>query len=113
MSSILTRELQNGYLEKLERDRVCEVIKRSEILHYGYVSAKKALNKIDVEYHSNGMAHIYCDKNFLYSMARLRSFKKTGWTYYKHFSGRIGLYITDVIGDRCYIEININHSTST
>lgn len=113
MGTMLMRELQNGYLDKLEQDRICEVIKRARALHYGYVSAKKALKEIDVEYHSNGIAHIYCDNRFLYGMAELSAFKQTGWCYYQHYSGRIGLYISSVIGDRSYIEVNLSHSASS
>ena len=43
-------------------------------------------------------------------MTSLNSFKQTGWSYYNHYSGNLGLYISSVIGDRCYIEINLKNS---
>ncbi|MEN4830003.1 hypothetical protein [Pantoea vagans] len=113
MTSPLMRDLQHGYLDKVERDRVQSVIERARRLCHGYVSAKKALRELDVEYQSNGVARLYCDKWALTGMTSLKAFTQTGWSYYNHYSGRMGLYITPVIGDRCYIEINLKNSATT
>jgi len=62
MTSPLMRDLQGGYLDKVEQDRVQAVIERAHRLRHGYVSAKKALRERDVEYLNNGIARLYCDK---------------------------------------------------
>jgi len=113
MTSLLMRDLQSGYLDKVEQDRVDGVIERARKFHHGYVSAQKALRETEVEYQSNGVAHLYCDKWALTGMTSLKAFKQTGWSYYQHYSGKIGLYITSVIGDRCYIKIDLKHSAIT
>lgn len=102
------RNLQDGYADKVEKDRIEEVKKRASYLHYGYISAKKALKSKDIDYHSNGMAHLFCDKNVLYGMAGLKAFKQIGWTYYRHYSGRFALSISNVIGDKSYIEVKLS-----
>ncbi|QGY29809.1 hypothetical protein CUN67_13085 [Pantoea cypripedii] len=109
MSSPLLRDLQNGYLDKVEQDRVQGVIERAHRLYHGYISAQKAFRGLEVEYQSNGIAHLYCDKWPLTGMTGLRAFKQVGWNYYDHYSGILGLYITSVIGDRCYIRIDLKH----
>ncbi|MEN4548020.1 hypothetical protein [Pantoea agglomerans] len=111
MTSPIMRDLQNGYLDKVEQDRVQGVIERSYRFCHGYVSAQKALREQDVENQSNGVARLYCDKWALTGITSLKAFKQTGWGYYQHYSGKLGLYITSVIGDRCYIEINLKNST--
>lgn len=113
MRSPLMRDLQDGYLDKVEQDRVQSVIERAHRICHGYVSARKAFRQLEVEYQNNGVARLYCDKWLLTEMTSLRAFKQTGWSYYKHYSGRLGLYITSVIGDRCYIEIDLKHSHVT
>lgn len=113
MNSPLMRELQTGYLDKVEQDRVQDVIERARNFYDGYVSARKALREAEVEYQSNGVARLYCEKRSLTGMTSLRAFRQTGWSYYQHYSGRFGLYITSVIGDKCYIEIDLKHSAIT
>lgn len=112
MSSPLLRDLQNGYLDKVEQDRVQGVRERAHKLYHGYVSAQKAFRGLEIEYQNNGVARLYCDKWALTGMTSLNAFKQTGWSYYQHYSGKMGLYITSVIGDRCYIQINLKHSAS-
>lgn len=113
MSSPLLRDLQNGYLDKAQQDRVQGVIERAHKLHHGYISSQKAFKELDIEYQNNGVARLYCDKWDLTGMTSLKAFKQTGWSYYQHYSGKIGLYITSVIGDRCYIKIDLKHSAVT
>ncbi|WP_312836681.1 hypothetical protein [Pantoea sp.] len=109
MSSPLIRNLQNGYLDKVEQDRVQGVIERAQRLCHGYVSAQKAFRGLEIEYLNNGVARLYCDKWLLTGMTSLKAFKQTGWSYYKHYSGKLGLYITSVVGDRCYMEFYLKH----
>ncbi len=110
--SLAGKQNNNGYLDKVEQDRIDGVIGRARKFHHGYVSAQKALRETEVEYQSNGVARLYCDKWALTGMTSLKAFRQTGWSYYNHYSGNPGMYITSVIGDRCYIEINLKHSAS-
>ncbi len=113
MSSPLMRDLQNGYLGKVEQDRIKDVKDRANRFHHGYVCAQMAFKEADLEYQSNNVARLYCDKWSLTGMTSLRAFRQTGWSYYQHYSGRFGLYITSVIGDKCYIEIDLKHFAIT
>jgi len=109
MTSLLMRDLQNGYLDKVEQDRIKAVVERAHKLCHGYVSAQKAFRGLEIEYQNNGGARLYCDKWALTGMTSLKAFRQTGWSYYQHYSGRLGLYITSVIGDRCYMEFDLKH----
>lgn len=113
MSSPLMRDLKNGYLDKVGQERVQAVIERAHRLCHGYVSAQKAFRELDIEYQNNGVARLYRDKWPLTGMTSLKAFKQTGWSYYEHYSGKLGLYITSVIGDRCYIKIDLKLSHTT
>lgn len=85
-----------------------EVKERALNFYYGYISAKKAFKSDDAEYHNDSTAHVVCDKNVLYGMAGLKAFKQTGWTYYRHYSGRFALSISNVIGDKSYVEVKLS-----
>ncbi|WP_289365834.1 hypothetical protein [Pantoea stewartii] len=111
MTSALMKNLQNGYAEKVEADRIEGVKERAHRLYHGYVSAKKAFSEPEIEFQPNGDAYLYCDKWHLTGMTSLKSFKQTGWYYYNHYSGRMGLFITSVIGDRCFIRIPIKRTS--
>lgn len=100
--------LNEGYVAKSEQDRIREVKKRALNVYYGYISAKKAFKSDDAEYHNDSTARINCDNSVLYGVSRLKSFKQTGWTYYRHYSGRFALSISNVIGDKSYIEVNLS-----
>lgn len=100
--------LNEGHAEKVGQDRIREVKKRASNLYYGYISAKKAFKSDDAEYHSDNTARINCDNSVLYGVSHLKSFKQTGWTYYRHYSGRFALSISNVIGDKSYIEVKLS-----
>ena len=100
--------LNEGHAEKMEQYRVMEVKERALNFYYGYISAKKAFKSDDAEYHNDSTARINCDNSLLYGVSRLKSFKQTGWTYYRHYSGRFALSISNAIGDKSYIEVKLS-----
>ncbi|MBK0095245.1 hypothetical protein IBT49_04605 [Erwinia sp. S63] len=107
MTNQVTQQLQAGWLDKVESDRIAEVRKRANKFASGYVSSKAVFHDFKVEYQTDGIARLYSDHYDLSGMTDLRAFKQTGWTYYEHYSGKMGIYLRSVPHEKSYLKINL------
>lgn len=107
MTNQITRQLHEGWIEKLECDRIAKVKHRAMLFGARYYAAKRVFAAFTAEYQPNGWVRLYAKRGDLCNVCDLKTFIQTGHYSHQHFTRHIGIYMPIHGIEEAYLEMNL------
>lgn len=100
-------EIEDAWQLEMEVRRIDEVRARSELFYNGYVSAKNIF-KSKHHYCSDGWVEIYGFIEWLYRVARLKTFREESSGIFSHFENKIHITGIGICGVKSVLRMRVS-----